>query len=58
MRYQEEDFLIGHFQVIQNSHFQNEAKCKTFLLKMSFIKSLWVIGSWFYLYENKESFSH
>ena len=28
----------GHFQVPKNSHFQNVAKCKTLLVKMSFIR--------------------
>ena len=28
---------IGHFRVPKKSHFQNEAKCETFVVKMSFI---------------------
>ena len=28
---------MGHFRVFENPHFQNEAKCTTFLVKMSFI---------------------
>ena len=30
-------FAIGHFRVPKNLHFQNEAKCETFVVKMSFI---------------------
>ena len=30
-------YLIGHFRVPKKSHFQNEAKCETFVVKMSFI---------------------
>ena len=29
--------LIGHFRFKKNSHYQNEAKRKTFFVKMSFI---------------------
>ena len=28
---------MGHFRGSKNPHFQNEAKCTTFLVKMSFI---------------------
>ena len=37
-KYKPPGALIGHFQVPKlNPHFQNEAKCTTFLVKMSFI---------------------
>ena len=29
--------VIGHFRVPKKSHFQNEAKCETFVVKISFI---------------------
>ena len=37
-KYKPPGALIGHLQVPKlNPHFQNEAKCTTFLVKMSFI---------------------
>ena len=44
----------------KDPHFQNEAKCTTFLVKMSFIHMRLVTAkeNEFYLHENKKSFPH
>ena len=37
--------LSGSFPSCKNSHFQNEAKCETFVRKMSFIRNVTKTGS-------------
>ena len=35
--WEKDDFSIDHLRVAKNPHFENEAKCTTFIVKISFI---------------------